>query len=153
MLFSIFLATIPLAIAGFNIIKICQRDVKKSVIGAEEMKAGMVVQRTEAFFEKITSGLLTLVNDEDFKMSGYSSHTKYHLENLLTHNDYVWKLALLDEKGNERIKVIRGWGAEVSRSRTEECGLDFFISKPFDLHQILNAVTQALESKEAGFLA
>jgi len=107
MIFSIFLATIPLAVAGFNIIKIYQRDLKKSVIGTEEMKARMVVQRTEVFFEKITSSLLTLVNDEEFKMRGHSSHIKSYLENLLNHNDCLWELALLDEKGNERIKVSK----------------------------------------------
>src|SRR4030042_4487738 len=36
-LFSIFLATIPLAIAGFRIIQIYQADLKKSVIEIEEM--------------------------------------------------------------------------------------------------------------------
>jgi PAS domain S-box-containing protein len=107
MIFSIFLVTIPLAVAGFNIIKIYQRDLKKSVIGTEEMKARMVVQRTEAFFEKITSSLPMVVNDEEFKMRGYSTHIRSHLENLLNHNDYLWKLALLDEKGNERIKVSK----------------------------------------------
>ena len=50
MIFSILLATIPLTIAGFNIIQIYQRDLKKSVIVTEEMKASMVVERTEAFF-------------------------------------------------------------------------------------------------------
>jgi len=107
MIFSIFLATIPLAIAGFNIIKIYQRDLKKSVIGAEEMKAGMVVQRTEAFFEKISSSLLTLANDEEFKTNDFSSHIKSHLETLLNQNDFSWELAVLDEKGNERIRVSK----------------------------------------------
>jgi len=51
------------------------------------------------------------------------------------------------------VGMITGWGAEMSRSKMEEYGLDFFISKPFDLHQILNTVTQALESKGAGFLS
>lgn len=107
MIFSIFLATIPLAIAGFNIIKIYQRDLKKSVIGVEEMKAGMVVQRTEAFFEKISSSLLTLTKDEEFKTNGFSSHIKNHLETLLNQNDCFWEMAVLDEKGNERIRVSK----------------------------------------------
>jgi len=106
MIFSIFLATIPLAIAGFNIMKICQRDLKKSVIGAEEIKARMVVERTEAFFEKISS-LLTLTNDEAFKMNGFSSHIKNHLETLLDQNDCFWELAVLDDKGNETIRVSK----------------------------------------------
>jgi CheY-like chemotaxis protein len=51
------------------------------------------------------------------------------------------------------VGMITGWGAEMSRSKMDEYGLDFFISKPFDLHQILNAITQALESKPAEFLS
>ncbi len=107
MIFSILLVTIPLAIAGINIIKIYQRDLKRSVIGTEELKAGMVVQRTEAFFEKVTGSLLTLVTNEEFKTRGHFSLIKSHLEKLLNQNDYFWELALLDEEGNERVKVSK----------------------------------------------
>jgi PAS domain S-box-containing protein len=106
-IFSILLATIPPAIAGFNIIQIYQRDLKKSVIATEEMKASMVVERTEAFFDKVTSNLLTLVNDEDFKMTRPSTHINNLLENLLYQRDYLLELALLDERGKERIKVSK----------------------------------------------
>jgi PAS domain S-box-containing protein len=51
------------------------------------------------------------------------------------------------------VGMITGWGAEISRSKMEEYGLDFYISKPFDLHEVLNVVAQALEPKEAGFLS
>ena len=105
MIFSILLATIPLAIAGFSIVQIYQKDLKKSVIGIEEMKAGMVVERTEAFFEKITSNLFTLVNDEDFKIGHSSSHIKKLLENFLYQNDSIWELALLNHRGKEVMKV------------------------------------------------
>ncbi len=107
MIFSIFLATIPLAIAGFNIIKIYQRDLRRSVIVAEEMKARMVVERTETFFDKVTSNLLTLVSDEGFNVGRPSSHIKNLLENLLNQNDYLWELALLDDRGDETIKVSK----------------------------------------------
>ena len=107
MIFSILLATIPLTIAGFSIIQIYQKDLKKSVIGVEEMKAGMVVERTEAFFDKITSNLLALVNAEDFKVGISSSYIKNLLENLLYQSDPIWELALLDERGKERLKVSK----------------------------------------------
>lgn len=107
MIFSILLATIPLAIAGFSIIQIYQKDLKKSVIEMEEMKASMVVQRTEAFLEKITSSLLTLVNDEDFKIGYSSTHITQHLENFLHQNDYIWELTLLDHRGKELVKVSK----------------------------------------------
>jgi PAS domain S-box-containing protein len=46
------------------------------------------------------------------------------------------------------VGMITGWGDERNRSKMEECGLDFFISKPFDLAQILNVVAETMESKE-----
>jgi len=107
MVFSILLATIPLTIAGFNIIQIYQRDLKKSVIATEGMKASWVVERTEAFFEKVTSNLLTLVNHEDFKIGRSSPHINNLLENLLYQSDYIWELTLLDERGKEKIKVSK----------------------------------------------
>ena len=107
MIFSIFLATIPLTVGGFNIIKIYQRNLKKSVIATEEMKAGIVAGRTAAFFDKITSNLLTLVDDEELKMGGHSSRVRNLLENFLSQNDYLWELALLNEKGNETIKISK----------------------------------------------
>jgi len=107
MIFSILLATIPLTIAGFNIIQIYQRDLKKSVIVTEEMKASRVVERTEAFFDQITTNLFTLVNDEDFKMGRSSTRMNNLLENLLYQSDYLWELTLLDERGKEKIKVSK----------------------------------------------
>ncbi len=106
MLFSILLATIPLIIAGFSIIRIYQKDLKKSVIGVEEAKARIVVERTEAFFEKITNNLHFLARDENFRKSG-PSHTKGHLENLLYQNDYLVELTLLSESGHETVKVSK----------------------------------------------
>lgn len=123
MVFSILLATIPLTIAGLNIIQIYQRDLKKSVIVTEEMKAGMVVERTEAFFDKVTTTLLTLVNDEDFKMGRSSAHINNLLENLLYQSDYFSELALLDERGRERVKVSKykviGSGDLKNQSKSE----------------------------------
>jgi len=107
MFFSILLATLPLSIAGFSFIRIYQKDLKKSVVEIEEMKARMVIQKTEVFFEKIITHLLAQTNDEDFKMGRYSSHVKNLLENLLSQNDYIWELNLLDERGKERIKVSK----------------------------------------------
>ncbi|MEW6375466.1 MAG: PAS domain S-box protein [Thermodesulfobacteriota bacterium] len=106
MIFSILLATVPLAIAGFNIIQIYQKDLKKSIFETEEVKANIVVEKIEAFFEKVTSNLLFLVRDENFRKSGFS-HTKGYLENLLYQNDYLVGLTLLNEKGQETVKVSK----------------------------------------------
>ena len=46
------------------------------------------------------------------------------------------------------VGMVTGWGDEKNRSKMEECGLDFFISKPFDFAQILNVVAETMESKE-----
>ncbi len=43
------------------------------------------------------------------------------------------------------VGIITGWGDERNRSKLEEYGLDFFISKPFDFTQILNVVAEAME--------
>ena len=51
------------------------------------------------------------------------------------------------------VGMITGWGMEMSRSKMEEYGLDFFISKPFDFNQILNVVAETIESKEKRFLS
>jgi PAS domain S-box-containing protein len=51
------------------------------------------------------------------------------------------------------VGMITGWGMEMSRSKMEEYGLDFFISKPFDFNQILNAVAEAMEPHGERFLS
>jgi len=51
------------------------------------------------------------------------------------------------------VGMITGWGAEMSRSKMEEYGLDFIISKPFDFNQILNVVAKTIESREERFLS
>jgi CheY-like chemotaxis protein len=51
------------------------------------------------------------------------------------------------------VGMITGWGMEMSRSKMEEYGLDFFISKPFDFNQILNVVAETMESKGETFLS
>jgi PAS domain S-box-containing protein len=45
------------------------------------------------------------------------------------------------------VGMITGWGAEMSESKMDEYGLDFLISKPFDLNQVLNVVAETMESK------
>ncbi len=49
---------------------------------------------------------------------------------------------------NFPVGMITGWGMEVNQAKIEESGLDFVISKPFDLNQILNTVAERLESKK-----
>ncbi|HYA90375.1 MAG TPA: PAS domain S-box protein, partial [Thermodesulfobacteriota bacterium] len=46
------------------------------------------------------------------------------------------------------VGMITGWGDERNRGKMEEYGLDFFISKPFDLAQILNVVAETMESRK-----
>ncbi len=45
------------------------------------------------------------------------------------------------------VGMITGWGAEMNQNKMEEVGLDFFISKPFDLNQLLNVVAETMQSK------
>ena len=106
MVLSVLLATIPLAIAGFNIIQIYQKNLKKSVIEIEETKASIVVETTQAFLEKVTSNLIFLAKHENLR--GVSPfHTKEYLKHFLYQNDYLSELTLLNEKGREIIKVSK----------------------------------------------
>jgi PAS domain S-box-containing protein len=61
-----------------------------------------------------------------------------------------WEVCRMIKEVSPRTPVgmITGWGDERNRSKMEEYGLDFFISKPFDLAQILNVVAETMESKE-----
>lgn len=127
MIFSILLATLPLTIAGFNIIQIYQKDLKKSVIGFEEMKANVVVERTEAFFERIQNNLRFLANNEHFRKGDSLGHMKSLLENSLYQNDYLSELTFLNEKGKELIKVSKhkaiGASDLISQSKSEMFGV------------------------------
>jgi PAS domain S-box-containing protein len=120
--FSVLLATLPMAIAGFSIIRTYEENLKKSVIEIEKEKAHMVVEKTRGFFEKVTSHLLFLSREESFRKKDYS-HIKEHLKTLLRQNDYLVELSLLDEKGMETIKVSKYKGVTPpelrDRSRTE----------------------------------
>jgi CheY-like chemotaxis protein/anti-sigma regulatory factor (Ser/Thr protein kinase) len=49
---------------------------------------------------------------------------------------------------NFPVGMITGWGMEVNQAKIKESGLDFVISKPFDLNEILNIVAETLESKK-----
>jgi PAS domain S-box-containing protein len=107
MVFSVLLATIPLAIAGFSIIQIYQDNLKKSVITIEKEKANIVVGRTRSFFEKITSNVRSLSIDEHLRQGGSVGRIKSLLEDFLNQNDCLSELTLLNEKGQETIKVSK----------------------------------------------
>jgi len=122
MAFSVLLATIPLGIAGFSLIRTYQENLRKSVIEVETEKARLVVERTKAFFEKVTSSLLFITKGTHYQKSD-SSHIKEHFKNLLNQNDYLMELTLLDERGWEVVKISK-FREESSperkdRSRTE----------------------------------
>jgi hypothetical protein len=73
MAFSVLLATIHLGIAGFSLIRTYQENLRKSVIEVETDKACLVVERTKAFFEKVTSNLLLITKDMHHQESDYST--------------------------------------------------------------------------------
>jgi len=120
--FSVILATIPLAIAGFSMIRTFQENLKKSVIEIEKEKAHMVVEKTQAFFEKVTSNLLLLSRDEDLRKSD-TFPIKAFFRNFLYQNDCLVELVLLNGKGMEVVKVSKYKGIGSTdlgdRSRSE----------------------------------
>lgn len=46
---------------------------------------------------------------------------------------------------NTPVGMITGWGMETSRKEMEKYGLNFIISKPFDLNKILNVVAENMD--------
>jgi len=106
MLFSILLATVPLTIAGVNIIHIYQDDIKASVIQIEKEKADRVVEATKSFLGKATSNLLFVATDE-VVTKGNPEQVKAHLNNLLFQNEDLFEVALLNGKGLETVKVSK----------------------------------------------
>jgi len=122
MAFSVLLATIPLGIAGFSLIRTYQENLRKSVIEVETEKARLVVERTKAFFEKVTSNLLFITKETHYRKSDYS-HIQEDFKNLLNQNDYFMELTLLDERGWELVKISKlreeGSPERRDRSRTE----------------------------------
>ena len=122
MAFSVLLATIPLGIAGFSLIRTYQENLRKSVIEVETEKARLVVERTKAFFEKVTSNLLFTTKEAPYRKSDYS-HIQEDFKNLLNQNDYLMELTLLNERGWEVVKTSKfreeGSLERKDRSRTE----------------------------------
>jgi PAS domain S-box-containing protein len=120
--FSILLATIPLVISGLSLIRTYQENLRKSVIEVETEKARLVVERTKAFFEKVTSNLLFVTRDTHYQEGDYS-HIKEDFKNLLKQNEYLTALTLLNERGWEVVKISRlreeGSPERKDRSRTE----------------------------------
>lgn len=105
MVFSILLTTLPLAIAGFNIIQVYQKDLKGSVIESEKEHANRVVDRTRGFFEKVSSNLL-LAGEMHLKNITPKQLRRY-LEKFLDQNDYFVGLTFLNQKGRETLKVSK----------------------------------------------
>ena len=120
--FCVLLATIPLTIAGFSIIRTFQENLKKSVIEIEKEKAHMVVERTRAFFDKVTSNLLLLSRDEDLRKNDPFRINAF-FKNFLYQNDDLVELVLLNERGREVVKVSKYKGSGPAdlgdRSRTD----------------------------------
>lgn len=44
------------------------------------------------------------------------------------------------------VGMITGWGEEIDELKRRECGVDFVLSKPFDLTKVLSLVSRAIET-------
>jgi PAS domain S-box-containing protein len=51
------------------------------------------------------------------------------------------------------VGMITGWGTEMSQNKMKEYGLNFIISKPFDINKILNVVAENIEPNQGRFLS
>ncbi|MBM4278169.1 MAG: PAS domain S-box protein [Deltaproteobacteria bacterium] len=127
MAFSILLATIPLIIAGGNIYRVYQKDIKESIIQIQKEKASMVAERTKGFLEKATSNLLFVARDKEIT-KGSLVHAEGRLKNLVSQNDYLFELAFLNEKGLETIKVSKFKTEETSDQKDQSVSQMFQVA-------------------------
>ena len=107
MICFIFLATVPLAIAGFSIIGIYEMDLKKSITEIEKGKAQIVAERTDAFFEKVLNKLLSLSSEKVPWKDGQPFISKDHFQSLFDKSEYLIGLTLLNKKGEELFKISK----------------------------------------------
>jgi signal transduction histidine kinase/ActR/RegA family two-component response regulator len=61
-----------------------------------------------------------------------------------------WEVGKALKKMNPKVPVaiITGWGMELNREKMRESGIDLIISKPFNVDQVIQVVSEALELKE-----
>ena len=61
-----------------------------------------------------------------------------------------WEVASAIKKRDPSIVVVMvtGWGTQIDSKKSEESGVDFVISKPFQVHQLRDSVAQAMEIRE-----
>jgi PAS domain S-box-containing protein len=122
MIFSILLATIPLAIAGLTIIQIYQKNLKESIIEVEKEKINSIVEINRILFAMVVNNLLSLSEEKEFEMNN-PSRVKRHLEKLLHHHYYFIELTSLDERGREVVRVSKeiqsGWSGPKDHSESE----------------------------------
>ncbi|RPI99688.1 MAG: sensor histidine kinase, partial [Deltaproteobacteria bacterium] len=104
--FSIFIATIPLSIAGIRMIQIIQRNLKRSVIEMEGMKANIIVEKTVSFFDRLLNDLDFAARRMEMPLRTSGLHPR-DLEEMLYKNDSLIELTLLNEKGREVLKVSK----------------------------------------------
>jgi hypothetical protein len=78
----------------------------ESIIIEIEKKADQIVEKTKSFFEKVTSNIRIVANDEHLINSGII-YKRSHLENLLYKNDYLAEVTFLNEKGKEILKISK----------------------------------------------
>ncbi len=103
-IFSILLATIPLAIAGINIFQVYKEDLKDSVTQIEKEKALLVREKVNGFIKQTTSLLLLLAKD-DHLVESHPPHFKAHFRPFLFQANQFLELVFFDEKGLEKFKI------------------------------------------------
>ncbi len=106
MLFSIILATVPLIIAGINIVKVYQKDLKESIIVLQKEKASRVAEKTRGFLDRAANDLQLIAGDVHLAKAG-PSYAKDHLNPFVSRIDYLMELSLLNEMGLEKVKVSK----------------------------------------------
>jgi len=126
-------------------------------------KARILVIDDEEFVRSVLSRTLTQVNHQvtlaENGEKGIQLFKEKEFDMVLTDLGMPgmsgWEVCRMIKEISPKTPVgmITGWGMEMNRSKMEEYGPNFIISKPFDLNQILNVVTENIESKEERFFS
>jgi PAS domain S-box-containing protein len=126
-------------------------------------KARILVIDDEEFVRSILSRTLTQVNHQvtlaENGEKGIQLFKEREFDIVLTDLGMPgmsgWEVCRIIKEISPKTPVgmITGWGMEMNRNKIEEYGLNFIISKPFDLNQILNVVTENIESKGKRFFS
>ena len=153
---TVFTISLPIEVEGKEDIAVPSpikkgREVRVLVIDDEEYVRSVLSRSLSQVNHRVT----TAKNGEEGLRLFKEKEFDVVLTDLGMPNMSGWEVckAIKKMSPNTPVGMITGWGMDVDQAKIKEKGLDFIISKPFDFNQILNVVTETMESKEKADLS